>query len=175
MPFHPDGFVPALGETLGVFNVKEFQLCLHDAVPHLKEAHSGFLLVVFGEVQHPPSVSCRRHGGGVFVAVVQMDGVPGLHAEKLKVSPVCGGDFLVVLFLVEGEGFVRYLEVHVGASSASGFALRDEGEACAVADGDYVVELVEFLVGGLKICRRAFADDIVRLFFIAHLVEHFER
>ena len=106
--------------------------------------------------------------------MVQVYGVAGLRPEKLKVATVGGRDLLVILLLVEGEGFVRYLEVHVCTAPAAGLALRDEREARPVADRYDVLELVQFLVGGFKVGGRTLAYYVVGLFLVAHLVEHLQ-
>ncbi len=99
-----------------------------------------------------------------------MYGFWGLYPEKFEVSSVCWCDLLVVLFLIKCECFIRYLKVHVCSSSASGFALGDEGKSCSIAYGNYVIKLIYFLVGVLEVRRWLLSDNVVNFLFVAKLV-----
>ena len=170
-----DDLVPGIGELARIRQLQQLDLHLHHTVPHAEQVDALFLLVVFGVVQDPAAGLGGRHGGGVLETMVETHRVGAAGAEVLVVATVGGRHLVVVLLLVDGEGFVHDLEVDVLTTAAAFLALADKGEAGPVAEADDVVVAVDLLVRALEPGGRSLAHHEVAVLHVAHLAEQLQR
>ncbi len=177
-----DGFVPDVAEKAFVFLLvgrDEFELQLDDTVPYFEQADVLFGFVVVGIFEQPFLFGHVGHGAHIAEAVVLNDGLAASDAEVFLVATVGGGCFLVVAFLVDGEGFVHNFAVNIRTTGAAHPFLTEQEEARAIAETDEVVVFEHGFVRREEVFGRFLPDHIMAALFgfvafEANLFEVFE-